>query len=124
PWGEVACTIVLVQVEPDGGDAILVQVPLVVAPPPDHPEGEQAPGWIAAVDEGALLDGPQHPGFTRAWLAAAQLVPQLRTQAEQLAPASAHVHTGEQSNTSVRVDGRLGGGMLKVFRVVAAGPNP
>src|SRR5699024_8608759 len=62
--------------------------------------------------------------FTRAWLAAAELWPQTLDRVQQLAPARARVHTGEQSNTSIRVDGRLGGAMLKVFRVLDAGPNP
>src|SRR5699024_6256150 len=123
PLQEVACTIVLVRVTPAGGDVVVVQVPLVVATPQQAETGP-VPGWIAALDDGALIDGPQHPGFTRAWLAAAELWPQTLDRVPELAPARARVRTGEQSNTSIRVDGRLGGAMLKVFRVLDAGPNP
>src|SRR5699024_2068228 len=123
PLQEVACTIVLVRVAPAGGDVLVVQVPLVVATP-QRGETGPGPGWVGGLDDGARLDRPQHPGFTRAWLAAAELWPQTLDRVQQLAPARARVHTGEQSNTSIRVDGRLGGAMLKVFRVLDAGPNP
>lgn len=120
PSGQVACTIVLVRVVSKQARPILLQVPLVVA----DEEGVDGRGRIATVDDGVLLDGPYHPGFARAWLAAATVTASAPELLTRLAPDTARVHAGEQSNTSVRLDGSAGGAMLKVFRVLDAGANP
>lgn len=123
PEAEVACSVLFVQAQQRQAEPIVLQVPLVVDPRAENwPAG--ARGLIAQLDDGALLDGPHHPGFTRAWLAAATSWPDTRPQVAALAPAGAQVHAGEQSNTSIRLQGRLGGAMLKIFRVLGSGTNP
>lgn len=122
PWQEAACTVVLLELRQGAAPPSLLQVPLVAtsAWPADQ-------GVITRLgtDE-VLVDGPQHPAFVRAWLAAAEVRPGATISPEQLDAAGARVHPGEQSNTSVRVPGGDGraGAQLKIFRVLAAGANP
>src|SRR5699024_10029134 len=93
-----------------------------------HPAG---PGEvIARVDDWDVVDAPTHPAFVPAWLGAATAAGPSRTRrplGAGLDPARARVIGGEQSNTSIVIpvaDDAAGGAILKVFRVVAAGPNP
>ncbi|SEF00253.1 1,4-alpha-glucan branching protein GlgB [Ruania alba] len=122
PEDEGACTVVLLALERDSGTAVL-QVPLVVA----RREDEPLPGQIAAVGtDSVLVDGPHHPAFLRAWLAAAATPEHPSLALPDLDPTAGQVHTGEQSNTSIRIPAVDGdrSAILKVFRVLAPGPNP
>ena len=96
----------------------LLQVPLVAV----ADDGARMPGMISHLGGGqVLVDGPHHPAFVRAWLAAAEgeVLPRLIAGAGE-----SRVLTGEQSNTSVLLPGDGGATMLKVFRVLSPGPNP
>ncbi|WP_147917878.1 1,4-alpha-glucan branching protein GlgB [Ruania zhangjianzhongii] len=127
PWDEAACTVVLLVLRRGGQEPAVLQVPLVATASwaPDH-------GLIASLGKReVLVDGPHHPAFLRAWLAAATPRPGATIALAELDPSAARVHTGEQSNTSVRIPGRVADGetatkaaVLKIFRVLAAGPNP
>ncbi|WP_449384948.1 maltokinase N-terminal cap-like domain-containing protein [Cellulomonas soli] len=130
--------IVLVRARAGSIDAVL-QVPLVLerqdagqraeagAPGDLH---ETAPGDVVPVTTdlvgtftdhaGAwrVLDGAAHPAFVRAWLSVAQ------GPGAELDATTARVVTGEQSNTSVVLDGPDGSAILKVLRAPAPGENP
>ena len=140
----------LVAVPRPEGSRVLVHVPLVLEPPGaleahrvrgETPGGE---GLLATGSDGvavALVDGPHHPAFWRAWARAAAAAgttldgPGARAivqRAERL-----RVTTGEQSNTSVVLPaptpGQRAGGeedaaagdlIVKLFRVLAPGRNP
>ncbi|MBK5248928.1 MAG: hypothetical protein JJE50_05775, partial [Actinomycetales bacterium] len=72
----------------------LLQVPLVAV----ADDGARMPGMISHLGGGqVLVDGPHHPAFVRAWLAAAEgeVLPRLIAGAGE-----SRVLTGEQSNTS------------------------
>ena len=148
----------LVAVPRPEGSRVLVHVPLVLEPPGaleahrvrgETPGGE---GLLATGSDGvavALVDGPHHPAFWRAWARAAAAAgttldgPGARAivqRAERL-----RVTTGEQSNTSVVLPAPDGGDaparsrpdqgagsqdaateglIIKLFRVLAPGRNP
>lgn len=133
-----AVRIPLVRVRFGSVDTLL-QVPLVLerlAPsdtPADLPQPVDLPpagdpDAVGRIGDTLLLDGTGHPTFLRAWLAAAD-GPDGRAPTD-LDPTTARVITGEQSNTSVvlrRAGEELQApavGILKVFRTLAAGPNP
>ncbi|HLS61749.1 MAG TPA: 1,4-alpha-glucan branching protein GlgB [Ruania sp.] len=121
PEQEAACTVVLLELHRQDAAPIVLQVPLVAtASWPLHQ------GVIARLGpEEVLVDGPHHPAFLRAWLATATPRTGASITPADLEPAGGQVHTGEQSNTSVRIPGRgVGDAQLKMFRVLAAGPNP
>ena len=119
----------------------LLQVPLVLEPAPTSTPAPVAsasgpelttpvvdPEVVGRIGGTQLRDGTGHPAFLRAWLAAAD-GPGGHAPAD-LDPGNARVITGEQSNTSVvlrRTGAQLHDpavGILKVFRSLAAGPNP
>ncbi|CAM3567437.1 1,4-alpha-glucan branching protein GlgB [Occultella aeris] len=147
PAGQASCTVLIIAVD-RGAGTTLVQVPLVTTPivparPGAEPESEPT-GLIATLaGDRALIDGPHHPAFVRAWLAAAETdlaeiaqpsadggpgvdapdpVAEAVVADVSAAATGARVLTGEQSNTSVLLP--AAGAILKVFRVLAAGPNP
>lgn len=112
PLGEATVRVHLLAL-PSGA---VLQVPTTVRPV--HAVDELR-GVIAPVPGGVLLDGPHDPAFVRAWLAAAH--------DDGAAPrriGRPTVVAGEQSNTSVLLPEADRPGILKVFRVVTAGPNP
>lgn len=134
-----AVRIPLVRVRFGSVDTLL-QVPLVLerfAPSATAPADVSQPvelrepvdpDTVGRIGDTLLLDGAGHPAFLRAWLAVAD-GPDGRAPSD-LDPTTARVSTGEQSNTSV-VLRRAGEelqtpavGILKVFRTLAAGPNP
>lgn len=80
---------------------------------------DDLPGAIAPVPGGVLVDGPHDAAFVRAWLAAAHDDGPAPTRIGRTT-----VVAGEQSNTSVLLREADRPGILKVFRVVTAGPNP
>ncbi|UFU07681.1 1,4-alpha-glucan branching protein GlgB [Ruania halotolerans] len=122
PLEEAACTLVLLALD-RGGATTVVQVPIVVT----DPEDVELPGQIALLGTGSVLvDGPHHPAFLRAWLAASTTPAEPSIRLADLDPTRARVHTGEQSNTSVRIPAVTGdrSAILKIFRVLAPGANP
>src|SRR5690606_10364404 len=78
-----------------------------------------APGVIARLEAGTLVDGPHDPAFVRAWLAAAR-----HDGPPPGDPGPHHALGGEQSNTSVLVPDADPPAILKVFRSLIVGPNP
>jgi len=70
---------------------------------------------IGAMGDRVLLDGPHDPAF------AAAILDAIRGASTHAAAPAFEVLTGEQSNTSIVVDGEL---VVKVFRVVQHGRNP
>lgn len=135
--------ILLVRVRAGTVDTLL-QVPLVLDPAhagdaADGPSATLSPSspllpaaddadTLGRLGDAVLRDAVGDPAFLRAWLAAAD-GPNGRAPTD-LDPATARVITGEQSNTSV-VLRRAGAdprepavAILKVFRALAAGPNP
>ncbi len=122
PQQEAACTVVLLELRRTGTARTVLQVPLVATTAWPLDQGVVA---RLGADE-VLVDGPHHPAFLRGWLAAAAPRPGASITPTDLDPAAGQVHTGEQSNTSVRIPGRDAGpaAQLKLFRVLAAGPNP
>ncbi|TDE95997.1 1,4-alpha-glucan branching protein GlgB [Occultella glacieicola] len=120
PAGTVACTVLVLAVDRSLGTT-LVQVP--VATVAARQDGTEPPGLIATLaGDRALVDGPHHPAFVRAWLAAAEYGDNADDISDPAAAVGARVLTGEQSNTSVLLP--TVGAILKVFRVLAPGPNP
>ena len=116
----------LVRVRAGSVDALL-QVPLVLDPVAGGPEDFDA-DVVGVLDDRTLREAVGHPAFLRAWLAAADGPD--RHAPTDLDPLTARVITGEQSNTSVvlrRSDAdphQPPVAILKVFRALAAGPNP
>ena len=129
-----------------GRDPVLMHVPLVLDSPGalERLTGAgEAPGaaGFALPDGTALVDGPHHPSFWRAWARAAlaagtTLRPEATTAVVQRAERL-RVTTGEQSNTSVILpapsgaadaagaeDAATEGLIIKLFRVLAPGRNP
>ena len=129
-----------------GRDPVLMHVPLVLDSPGalERLTGAgEAPGaaGFALPDGTALVDGPHHPSFWRAWAGAAlaagtTLRPEATTAVVQRAERL-RVTTGEQSNTSVILpapsgaddaagaeDAATEGLIIKLFRVLAPGRNP
>lgn len=127
---------------PQGPGPLLMHVPLVLDTPqaleryavagePEGSAGTVAPGPQGPV---ALVDGPHHPAFWRAWAQAAQEAgTSLGPEGPRVVSGRAarlRVTTGEQSNTSVVLPAPPGGDELdedlivKVFRVLAHGRNP
>ena len=125
---------------------VLMHVPLVLDSPGalERLTGAgEAPGaaGFALPDGTALVDGPHHPSFWRAWARAAlaagtTLRPEATTAVVQRAERL-RVTTGEQSNTSVILpapsgaddaagaeDAATEGLIIKLFRVLAPGRNP
>ena len=125
---------------------VLMHVPLVLDSPgalERLPGAGEAPGaaGFALPDGTALVDGPHHPSFWRAWARAAlaagtTLRPEATTAVVQRAERL-RVTTGEQSNTSVILpapsgaadaagaeDAATEGLIIKLFRVLAPGRNP
>lgn len=128
-----AVRIPLVRVRFGSVDTLL-QVPLVLerlapsATAPADPSQPVDPDTVGRIGDTLLRDGAGHPAFLRAWLTAAD-GPDGHAPGD-LDATTARVITGEQSNTSV-VLRRAGDelqtpavGILKVFRTLAAGPNP
>ena len=104
--------VALVRVRGRGVDAVL-QVPLAFGPGPGD--------VIGTLGDATVRDGAGDPDFLRAWLAAAE------GPGADVDPAGARVMTGEQSNTSVMLPDAASprpAAILKVFRMVADGPNP
>ena len=131
---------------PGARDPVLMHVPLVLDSPGalERLTGAgEAPGaaGFALPDGTALVDGPHHPSFWRAWARAAlaagtTLRPEATTAVVQRAERL-RVTTGEQSNTSVILpapsgaadaagaeDAATEGLIIKLFRVLAPGRNP
>jgi maltokinase len=94
---------------------VVLQVPTTLRGPE-----YRGPGTIAPVAPGTLVDGPEDPAFARAWLAAADT--------DGTAPVvdltGLRRLGSEQSNTSVVLPALRPPAILKIFRVVTAGPNP
>ncbi|MDO4243672.1 MAG: phosphotransferase [Actinomyces sp.] len=127
---------------PRGPGPLLLHVPLVLEAPEaleryavdGEPPG--AAGTVVTTPAGpvALVDGPHHPAFWRAWAGAAERAGTSLGPAGPRAVAARAAHlrvtTGEQSNTSVVLPAPEGGDELdedlivKVFRVLAHGRNP
>ncbi len=112
PLGEARVRLHLLAL-PSGA---VLQVPTTVRP--EHP-GDPVAGVIGPVPGGLLVDGPHDVAFVRAWLAAAS-----HDGAVPVRIGRPSVVSGEQSNTSVLLPEADRPGILKVFRVVTAGPNP
>jgi maltokinase len=111
PAGEAAVQLHLFRL-PSGGR---LQVPTTLRGP-----DFRGPGVIGRVSAGTLVDGPQDPAFTRAWLAAAE-----RTGAAPVADlAGLRTLDGEQSNTSLVLPSSRPPTILKIFRGLTPGPNP
>lgn len=133
----------ILSVPRDGGRApVLIHVPVVLDTPEALAEraveGESpgSQGVLVELDDGpvALVDGPHHPAFWRAWARAAEeagttLGPE-GTRAVAQRAETLRVLTGEQSNTSVVLAAPAHGDdlgedvIVKVFRVLAPGHNP
>ncbi len=126
PLDDPSVRIPLVRVRAGSVDALL-QVPVVLGPVTVVPQDSDA-DVIGRLDDRVLRDAVGHPAFLRAWLAAAD-GPQGHAPAD-LDPDTARVITGEQSNTSVVLRRAHADphqppvAILKVFRALAAGPNP
>ena len=111
PAGEATVQVHLFRL-PTGA---LLQVPTTLRGP-DY----RGLGCIASVAAGTLVDGPEDPAFARAWLAAAQT-----DGAEPVVDLTGLRRLGgDQSNTSVVLPALRPPAILKVFRVLTAGPNP
>lgn len=116
-----------------GDESLVIQVPLVLTPTAepeaDTPETEAA-GLIGTVRTASgtvtVHDGGAHPAAWRAYLTAALPDAGGPEPCDEL--AGARRISGEQSNTSVTLPalphGTGRGGMLKILRTVALGPNP
>ncbi|BDZ42991.1 hypothetical protein GCM10025865_22900 [Paraoerskovia sediminicola] len=116
-----------------GGVDVLVQVPLVWAPTGEGGDAgaDQAAGGtvIGTVvrEDGASLDvhdGAAHPAFWAAVLDLAEWADGVPHAPHDLDLGGARALAVEQSNSSVMLPGVSGGGMLKVVRALAVGPNP
>ncbi|ROS78442.1 maltokinase [Cellulomonas sp. PhB143] len=138
--GAASVEVHLLRLVGDGVD-LVVQVPLVLDPGPGaavpddgpsvvgHLAGAGAPGAGGAVPV-TVHDGAAHPAY---WAAVLRLAEWAHGEAgagpSAGAPdadelAGARPLAVEQSNSSVVLPGVAGGGMLKVVRAVALGPNP
>jgi 1,4-alpha-glucan branching enzyme len=136
----------LVDVEVDGGGRQTYQVPMVMrsadrgADPGAEPGNADRPGLIGTVDgpDGGrwdVYDGPHDPAFVTALVAVVdgerdQPGPRLSLRGQRATGAATtltvtggRVLSGEQSNTSIILDGPEPL-ICKVFRVVAPGDNP
>lgn len=111
PTGEAIVQLHLFQL-PSGGR---LQVPTTLRGP-----DFDGPGVVGRVDSGTVVDGPQDPAFTRAWLAAAEY----DGPAPVVDLAGVRTLGGEQSNTSVVLPSLQPPAILKVFRGLTSGPNP
>nr|WP_115727545.1 phosphotransferase [Actinomyces culturomici] len=122
-----------------GADPVLIHVPLVLdeADALDsfvvEGESEGAHGLLLESAPGlALVDGPHHPDFWRAWARAAAEAGTVLGDggAEAIAQraGTGTVMTGEQSNTNVVMRAPEGATLpdlvVKLFRVLAPGRNP
>ncbi len=113
PEGEAQVQVHLLALE----SGTVLQVPTVLRPSDDV--AADAPGIIARLATGTLLDGPYDAAFVRAWLAVAR-----HDGPAPERPGPHKVSGGEQSNTSVLLPGARPPAILKVFRAVTVGPNP
>ena len=129
-----------------GRDPVLMHVPLVLDSPGalERLTGAgEAPGaaGFALPDGTALVDGPHHPSFWRAWARdverAGTVLDAAGVRAIARRAERVRVLTGEQSNTSVILpapsgaadaagaeDAATEGLIIKLFRVLAPGRNP
>ncbi|WP_277063900.1 phosphotransferase [Schaalia cardiffensis] len=125
---------------PNEDAPVLIHVPLVLAAAEDLDSfaspGESAGTWgfVIPGSSSALVDGPHHPDFWRAWAhAALEAGSVMGAGAEAISSRadSGRVMTGEQSNTNVvmpsphdRSDGCDSDIVVKLFRVLSPGRNP
>jgi maltokinase len=116
-----------------GDESLVIQVPLVLTPtaePEAATPDTEAAGLIGTVHTSSgtvtVHDGGVHPAAWHAYLAAA--LPDACEPEDCAELAGARRISGEQSNTSVVLPalphGTGRGGMLKILRTVALGPNP
>lgn len=125
---------------PNGQPPVLIHAPLVLADAEELDsfaspgEAEGSWGFRIPGSSSALVDGPHHPDFWRAWAAAAgEAGTVLEGGAEAIASraGTGRVMTGEQSNTNVVMPAPEGASdgwdsdiVVKLFRVLAPGRNP